>query len=154
MELAGARVEGWVTFFLRNALGVSFLSAVGDRLGMFGGFGQPNVAWGDFARFVQYTGKLNWFLPESVIPALAVIATVAESAMGLLLVIGWQTRWAALLSGLLLLSFALTMTIAVGVRAPLNFSVFTAAGAAFLLSTRSSFPFSVDEAASRSTRAV
>jgi uncharacterized membrane protein YphA (DoxX/SURF4 family) len=36
------------------------------------------------------------------------MATAAEAILGLLLVFGWKTRTAALLSGLLLISFALT----------------------------------------------
>ena len=56
------------------------------------------------------------------------IATAAETILGLLLVLGWKTRIAASLSGLLLITFALTMTLALGVKAPLNLSVFSAAG--------------------------
>jgi hypothetical protein len=40
------------SLFLRLALGVSFLAAVADRFGLWGSFGQPNVAWGDFLHFV------------------------------------------------------------------------------------------------------
>jgi uncharacterized membrane protein YphA (DoxX/SURF4 family) len=108
-------------------LGISFLSAVADRFGLWGAYGQPNVSWGDYARFVDYTAKLNWFLPAAMIPTLAMIATAAETVLGLLLVFGWKTRIAALLSGLLLISFALTMTLALGVKAPLNLSVFSVA---------------------------
>jgi len=64
------RIRGFSSVFLRLALGVSFLSALADRFGLWGTVGQPNVSWGSFARFVAYTGKLNWFLPESVIPGL------------------------------------------------------------------------------------
>jgi hypothetical protein len=42
-------------------------------------------------------------------------------------------RWVALVGGLLLLSFAVTMTMALGIKAPLDFSVFGAAAGAFLL---------------------
>jgi len=80
-----------------------------------------------------------------VIPALAFIATAAETLFGLLLVLGWKTRVTALLSGVLLITFALTMTIALGVKAPLNASVFSAAGGALLLATCTDFPFSLDE---------
>ena len=62
-----------------------------------------------------------------MIPTLAMIAT-AETIFGLLLVLGWKTRIAALLSGLLLITFVLTMTLALGVKAPLNLSVFSVAG--------------------------
>jgi uncharacterized membrane protein YphA (DoxX/SURF4 family) len=107
--------------FLRLALGTSFLSAVADRFGIWGAYGQPNVSWGNYARFVDYTAKLNWFLPAAMTPALALIATTAETLFGLLLVLGWKTRITALLSGVLLTTFALTMTMALGAQAPLNF---------------------------------
>jgi uncharacterized membrane protein YphA (DoxX/SURF4 family) len=142
--------QEWIRFatlssiLLRLALGISFLSAVADRFGLWGVYGQPNVSWGNYARFVDYTATLNWFLPAATIPALAMIATVAEALFGLLLAIGWNTRIVALLSGALLTTFALTMTVALGVKAPLNFSVFSAAGGALLLGVCADFPFSVD----------
>src|SRR5215831_19787079 len=131
--------------FLRLALGISFLSAVADRFGLWGVYGQPNVSWGEYARFVDYTAKLNWFLPASMIPALAIVTTAAETLLGFLLVLGWKTRITALLSGVLLAIFALAMTIALGVKAPLNLSVFSAAGGALLLGTYTNFPCSLDE---------
>ena len=130
--------------FLRLALGISFLSAVADRFGIWGVYGQRNVAWGNYARFVDYTAKLDWFLPAAMTPAVALIATAAEALFGLLLVLGWKTRITAFLSGVLLTAFALAMTVALGAKAPLNFSVFSAAGGAFLLATSSEFLFSLD----------
>jgi uncharacterized membrane protein YphA (DoxX/SURF4 family) len=131
--------------FSRFALGFSFLSAVADRFGLWGGFGQPRVAWGTFARFIAYTGQLNWFLPKAMIPALAVAATGAETLLGILPLIGLQTRTAALISAILLLLFAVTMTGSLGNKAPLDASVFSAAGGAFLLASSTEFPFSVDQ---------
>jgi uncharacterized membrane protein YphA (DoxX/SURF4 family) len=131
--------------FLRLALGISFLSAVADRFGLWGVYGERNVAWGNYVRFVAYTAKLNWFLPPTIIPLLAIISTAAEILFGLLLVLGWKTRAIALLSGVLLTSFALTMTLALGVKAPLDLSVFSAAGGALVLATSANFPFSLDE---------
>jgi uncharacterized membrane protein YphA (DoxX/SURF4 family) len=138
------RLKGLTSLFLRLALGLSFLSALADRFGLWGAFGRPNVSWGTFARFVMYTGKLNWFLPEGLIPPLAIIATCAEGLLGLCLVIGWHTRTAALLSGILLTLFGVTMAVALGVKAPLDFSVFSAAGGAFLLATCMDCPVSAD----------
>jgi uncharacterized membrane protein YphA (DoxX/SURF4 family) len=123
----------------------AFLSAVADRFGLWGVYGHPNVSWGNYARFVDYTAKLNWFLPMSMIPTLAIIVTIAESVLGILLVVGWKTRITALLSGVLLAMFALAMTAALGVKAPLNFSVFSAAAGSFLLGTCTRFPCSLDE---------
>lgn len=133
------------SIFLRFALGFSFLSAVADRFGLWGKFGEPQVAWGTFAKFVAYTGKLNWFLPKAVVPALAIVATFAEIVLGILLVLGWQTRCTALLSGVLLLLFAVTMTGALGIKAPLDASVFSAAGGAFLLASCGEYRFSIDQ---------
>ena len=139
--------------YLRLALGISFLSAVADRFGLWGVYGQPNVAWGNYARFVAYTAKLNWFLPAATIPALGIISTAAEILFGLLLVLGWKTRTIALLSGVLLTTFALTMTMALGVKAPLDLSVFSSAGGALLLATSANFPFSLDELVRRNKQA-
>jgi uncharacterized membrane protein YphA (DoxX/SURF4 family) len=131
--------------FLRLALAVSFLSAVADRFGLWGAFGEPHVAWGTFARFVAYTRTLNWFVPGSVAPTLAIAATSMETVLGILLLLGWQTRIAALSSGGLLLLFAITMAWALGVKTPLDASVFSAAGGAFLLASSAEYPFSIDQ---------
>jgi uncharacterized membrane protein YphA (DoxX/SURF4 family) len=76
---------------------------------------------------------------------LGIIATGAEILLGLLLLIGWRTRAAAFLSALLLLIFGAAMTLALGVKAPLNFAVMTGIGGSWLLATCEIFPFSMDE---------
>jgi uncharacterized membrane protein YphA (DoxX/SURF4 family) len=130
--------------FLRLALGISFLSAVGDRFGFWGAFGRPNVTWGDFSHFIAYTSKLNWFMPSATIPALAWASACAEFLLGVALGLGAFTRVAAFLSGLLLLLFALVMTFSFGLHAPLSFSVFSASAGAFMLATCHEYSWSVD----------
>ena len=149
IELKDSKLASYASLLLRFGLGVGFLSAVADRLGLWGAFGQPNVEWGNFSRFLEYTRTLNWYLPAAMIPTLGVIATGAETLFGLLLLVGWRTRVAALLSGLLLTTFAVAMTIALGIKAPLNFAVFTGIGGALLLANCESFPFSLDDFLSR-----
>src|SRR6185369_3243738 len=144
-------LRSFSSVFLRCALGLGFLSAVADRLGLWGAFGQPNVAWGSFSRFLEYTHTLNWYVPAGMIPALGVIATGAELLFGLLLLVGWYTRVTALFSGLLLLVFGVSMALGLGVQAPLNYAVFTGAGGAFLLANCERFPFSLDELLFRRT---
>ena len=151
MTVKDSKFASYATLLLRIGLGVGFLSAVADRLGLWGAFGQPNVEWGNFSRFLEYTHTLNWYLPAGMILPLGIIATGAEILFGLLLVVGWRTRVAALLSGLLLLTFGVSMTLALGIKAPLNFAVLTGIGGALLLASRESFPFSVDELLSRRT---
>ena len=118
--------------------------SVAGRFGLCGSFEHPNVALGDFSHFVAFTRKLNWFMPSATIPALAWAATCVEILLGVALVLGAFTRVAAFLSGCLLLLFALSMTFALGLKAPLNFSVFTASAAAFLLATCGKYPWTLD----------
>jgi len=151
ITLKDSKSASYAALLLRIGLGAGFLSAVADRLGLWGAFGQPNVEWGNFSRFLEYTHTLNWYLPSRMIPALGVIATGAEALFGLLLIVGWHTRVTALLSGLLLLTFGTAMTLALGIKAPLNFAVLTGIGGALLLANCENFPFSVDELLARRT---
>lgn len=124
------RAAGWV---VRIALAAGFASAVADRFGLWGPPGTVGVAWGNLGRFNAYVARLIWFLPASCIWMVGWTTTVAEIVLSLVLLVGWQLRWAALLSAALLLLFGLTMAIALGPKAPLDYSVFSAASAAFLL---------------------
>jgi uncharacterized membrane protein YphA (DoxX/SURF4 family) len=136
--MTSSRFARYSSLFLRLALGASLLSAVADRFGLWGSYGHPHVAWGNFGRFVQYTGQLNWFLPHVFTKPLAWISTVLEAVLGVLLILGLYPRIVALAAGLLLLAFAVAMTCALGVKAPLDLSVFTASAGAFLLAAISS----------------
>lgn len=131
--------------FLRLALSASFLSAVADRFGWWGRPGEAHVGWGDFTHFIAYTARLTAILPISFVPTLAWMATILEILLGLALLFGIATRTAALLSGALLLLFAMAMTFGLGVKAPLDYSVFSASAGAFLLSTCERYKLSVDE---------
>jgi uncharacterized membrane protein YphA (DoxX/SURF4 family) len=135
--MKNATVSGAAHWFLRVALSAGFLSAVADRFGLWGPAGAPHVAWGTWQPFVDYVAKLNWFAPRALIPFLAWTSTGAEVVVAIGLLIGWQLRWFALAAGLLLLAFAITMTLALGLKAPLDFSVFAAAAGAFLLAVTS-----------------
>jgi hypothetical protein len=128
-----SRLRWLAAWILRLALAFSFLSAVADRFGLWGQFGAARVAWGDFEHFTAYTARLLWLLPSSLVTPAAIAATGAEIILAGGLLIGWRLHWWAFASAALLLSFALTMSCALGVKAPLDYSVWTAAAAAFLL---------------------
>jgi uncharacterized membrane protein YphA (DoxX/SURF4 family) len=138
--LQSAGLTRFAAIALRVALAAGFLSAVADRFGLWGMPGTPGVAWGDWSHFLIYTGRLNWFLPSSLIPMVGAVATLAETALALLLLIGAWPRCTALASGVLLLLFALAMTFALGIKAPLGYSVYVAATAAFYLAATAALP--------------
>jgi hypothetical protein len=84
-----APFPAWIApLLLRWALGATLLSATTDRFGIWGPPGAANVAWGDWAHFVTYTAKVNSFLPDTLAPTLAVIATAAEILLGIALILG------------------------------------------------------------------
>ena len=134
--------------FLRLALAAGFLSAVADRFGLWGPASTPGVSWGAFAPFLAYTGKLLWFLPAGLVPAAGWASTVLEVALAVGLMVGVRLRAVALASGILLLVFAVAMTIALGPEAPLSYSVWSAAAGAFLLASLRPPPGNVGAGAS------
>jgi uncharacterized membrane protein YphA (DoxX/SURF4 family) len=131
-EVSTARRQ-WLATFVRVAVAAGFLSAVADRFGLWGPPDGAGVAWGDFAHFTRYAGRLNPWAPATLVPVVAWTATVAEIAIGVALLLGWQVRRAGILGGFLLLAFALGMIFDEGVKGPLDASVFAAAAAAFAL---------------------
>ena len=129
------RIVKYSPVYLRIAIGLTFLSAVADRFGLWGGPGENLVAWGNFQNFLDYTALLNPYLPTLMVPVIGWIVTIAEIVLGAALIIGFRIRETALISGILLLFFAVSMAVSIGIKSPLDYSVFTASAAAFFLST-------------------
>ena len=136
--------------FARSALGASFLSAVADRFGLWGPYGAKNVSWGTFARFVEYTRSVTALFPGSLTESLAWASTIGETLFGVLLIVGFKIRATSVLTGFLLLLFAIGMATGLGVKTPFDYSVFSAAGAAFLLAFWEPDRFTLDNLLSRS----
>jgi uncharacterized membrane protein YphA (DoxX/SURF4 family) len=126
--------------FLRLAISFTMLSALADRFGFWG----DNSAWGNWENFEKYTRQLTFFLPEFLSRFSAYTATFLEILFSLMLIFGFKTKAAAYGAGFLLLVFALSMSVALGVKAPLDFSVWIGSAAAFLLATQKEFYFSID----------
>lgn len=129
---------------LRIVLGITMLSAVADRFGLWGAPGSNGVAWGNWDNFVIYTQTLNPFASKSTAEILGAVATFFEILLSLLLIFGFKTRIAALGSTALMLVFSIAMAISVSVKAPFDYSVLTSAAAAFLLSTIGKTVFAAD----------
>lgn len=129
---------------LRIVLGITMLSAVADRFGLWGAPGDPGVAWGNWENFIAYTHTLNPFVSTSVAGILGALATFFEITFGVSLIIGFKTKYAALGTAGLMLLFAISMAVSVAVKAPFDYSVLTSSAAALLLSTIGRTSFSVD----------
>ncbi|KUY17321.1 DoxX protein [Elizabethkingia miricola] len=126
-------------FLLRIVLAAGFLSAVSSRLNLWGA---QSSGWN---KFVRYTAEVNSFLPHSWIPSLAVLSTIAESSIGILLLIGYRVRKTALFAAVLTVLFGIAMSISFDCKEALDYSVFVFSAGAFLLSTFSNYIWSVDQ---------
>jgi putative oxidoreductase len=133
------KYQGIVVFLLRVSLAAGFLSAVASRLGLWG---KQSSGW---KGFITYTGQVVSFVPVHAIPLVAVVSTVAETGLGIALLIGLKTSYAAVGAGVLTLLFALSMAWSFGIKEPLDYSVFAFCTAAFLLSGMPYYRWSVDE---------
>jgi hypothetical protein len=83
---------------------------------------------------VGYTITINHWFPDSYIPKIAILETLAEIGFALCLIVGFKTELFAKWSGYLLLLFALSMSFSTGIKGAMDYSVFTASAGAFALS--------------------
>jgi putative oxidoreductase len=127
------------SLLLRLALASGFLSAVASRLNLWG---NQSSGW---QNFLSYTEQVNSFVPENFIPTLAVASTVLELLFGILLLIGYKTRYIASCAAILTLLFALAMTFSFGIKEPLDYSVFVFSAAAFLLANFPTNKWSINQ---------
>jgi uncharacterized membrane protein YphA (DoxX/SURF4 family) len=114
--------------YARVALGTAFLSAVASRFGLW----DKTLDLKHFANFIGYTAEVNSFLPRAVIPYVAMTATVCETSLGILLMLGLWPRCVSLASAALLAMFGTAMAASFGLKSPMDYSVFSASGAAVL----------------------
>lgn len=124
---------------LRIALSATFLSAVASRLGFWG---KQSGGW---KSFLEYTSEVCAWASNNIIPVLALCATILETAFALLLLIGYKTKWVAIGASALTMAFAISMTYSMGLKEPLDYSVFVFSTAAYLLSGIKEYKWSADE---------
>jgi putative oxidoreductase len=115
--------------YARFAVGAAFLSAVAGRFGLW----DRTFDLKHFANFLEYAGEVLSFMPKAAIPYLAWAATVCEISFGILLILGLWPRWISLGSAILLAMFGTAMAISLGLKSPMDYSVYSASGAAVLL---------------------
>lgn len=129
---------------LRYSIGIGFLWPVMDRMGYFGASDEPNIIWGNWVDFTAYTHLLMPFVSIKAASFFGLLATIIEVGCGIMLLIGYKIRYAALVSFGVTLIFALSMMLFLHFRAPFNYSVFVVSFSSLLLATYSSFPWSID----------
>lgn len=129
---------------LRCALGITFLTPVFDRLGILGQAGTGNIEWGNWENFINYTTTLMPIFDRPVVNVMGAIATVSELMIGISLIIGFKTKYAAIGACLITLTFIVFMTLSVGIQKPINYGVFTASAAGLLLSFIPNYNWSLD----------
>ena len=134
----------WLTVVVRVVMATEFLLAVADRFGIFGPAGSPGTSWGDFTHFVAYTRTMTTFLPAGLASPLAVLATVAEIALGVALLLGVRLRLAALGSAILLAVYAVCMIITLPVAEQFHYTVFVLAACMLTLATLDRTPLTLD----------
>jgi putative oxidoreductase len=137
---------------LRVALGIGFLAPVFDRLGFLGPLGGRNIEWGNWDNFISYTGTLMPFLDKPVVNVMGILATIAETVIGISLIIGFKTRLAAIGSFLLTLTFASMMSLFLGLKLPINFATFPVCTASLLLATVPVYEWSIDRFFTRTNK--
>ena len=141
LALTSGRVR-WIATATRLLIGLAFLENVVDRLGFIGPYGAPGVSWGDFQHFIAYTAQVNAFAPAEMIPALAVIATIAEGTFGVTMLAGVRVRLASVGSAALLFAFATAMVLS-GLS-EMQYGVYLMSVAAWALATTDASALSVD----------
>jgi uncharacterized membrane protein YphA (DoxX/SURF4 family) len=127
-----AVTRGTVRFI--NALGrvtiaSAFLLALWDR-------------FDDFSRFIRYAGLVLSFMPPSIVPTLAVIATAGEVGLCIAMFFGFKTRWASAGSAILLFLFATSMVMS-GLS-QFGWAVYVLSAGAFMLATVDATLLSID----------
>lgn len=68
-----------------------------------------------------------------------------EAGLGIILLIGFKTNYAAYGAAMLTLLFAVAITDSFGVKEPLDYSVFAFSAGAFLLATMPHYKWSIDQ---------
>jgi putative oxidoreductase len=131
-------------FYFRWAQGIGFLLPVADRIGWLGTAGKNSVDWGNWPNFVAYTNTLMPFLNRDWSSIMGLLATIAEILIGLMFVIGYKIRIAAIFSFLLTLTFGLCMFIFLGPKSPFTYSVFADSAGSLLLACVPVYHWSLD----------
>lgn len=118
-------------WLLRIALSVGMLAAVAYRYGLLK---KRDNEWGNWEGLLDYDKVLNPYFSQKMIHILEDATNYFQIGLAILLLVSFKTPFIARATGFLLLILAQTTMIHLDVKAPLDYSIFVAAAAAFALS--------------------
>lgn len=133
-QLAPGSLRWWGGRIAGVVVGLELVGAVADRFGAFGPPGAPAVSWGDWSHFQAEAAQLvHW--QQLAFPA-AVAATVAESVLGVLLIVGPWHRWTGKATAGLFVVYLVAMIPGMGATSILQYAVPVLVGGALVSSAR------------------
>jgi hypothetical protein len=121
-----SQLRGGVQGFHRRTRGGHSRSADPDEA-------RAGVSWGNWSAFVTYTRTLLHEPPEAVAMAAAIGATAAEITLAIVLLTGWQRRWAGKAAAGLLTFYLVAMAASVGFGDVARYALPLEIGAALLV---------------------
>lgn len=129
-----ATLTYWTAWAAAVLLAVDLAGAVADRFGAFGHPGVPGVSWGNWSTFVSYTDRLVPGSSRGLATWVAVLATVVEVVLAVLLASGWQRRWVGKAAAGLFVIYAGTMALCIGMGEVARYAVPVLIGGALIVS--------------------
>ncbi|CAM1656702.1 unnamed protein product [Bartonella choladocola] len=110
-------------YFAKVSLAISYLSAVFDRFGFWGHFGETGVSWGSMTQFFKHVSTLCPLAPENMIPVIGWVVTVLEALIALAYIINTKNKFINIANIFLLLLFLLSMSLFQSIKMMINFNV-------------------------------
>jgi len=141
----------YAVLFLRIALAVTILAFVADKLGYLGQAGTSGIIWGDWDTYTKQVQAALPFIPQGISEKLAIVATLLEIILALMLLFGLKVRWAAIGTGIYTLLVTIIVGFGISVIATLNYSLLVISAASFLLACCPIYKFTLHGIKKRST---
>ncbi len=110
-------------YFAKVSLAISYLSAVFDRFGFWGHFGETGVSWGSMTQFFKHVSILCPWAPENIIPVIGWVVTVLEAVIALSYIINANNKFINIANIFILILFIISMSLFQSIKMMINFNV-------------------------------
>ena len=110
-------------YFAKVSLAISYLSAVFDRFGFWGHFGETSVSWGSMTQFFKHVSILCPWAPENMIPVIGWVVTVLEAVIALSYIINANNKFINIANIFILILFIISMSFFQSIKMMINFNV-------------------------------